>query len=470
MVALFRRKRPRVMVIGLDCAEPSLVFGAWAAHLPHLTHLRERGLWGELESTTPCITVPAWSSMLSSRDPGVLGFYGFRNRAAYDYGKLSIATSLAVKEKRVWDYLSEVGKTSVVVGVPQTYPVKPLKGFLTSCFLTPNLESPFAYPPEFRDEVLTVSEGRYQFDVKDFRTDDKDKLLQQLIDMTEVRFRLLKHLLMTKDWDFFMWVEMGVDRIHHGFWRYHDPAHRLYTAGNRYENAILDYYKQVDAGIGALLQHVDEDTALLVVSDHGAKRMDGGVCLNDWLWRNGWLALKNPPAEGQILSLDKAEVDWSGTRAWGDGGYYGRLFLNVQGREPQGLVPPEAYEETLRELESALNTLRDADTGQVVGATCYRPSQIYQAANNFPPDFIIYFGDLHYRSIGGVGYGRDTIQDNDTGPDDANHAQQGLFIWVDPAQDQNGRIEGRQLMDVAPTLLKAFGLDIPPAMQGQPFA
>lgn len=465
---LFRRKpkQRRVLVVGLDCADPSLVFDQFAAHMPNITRLRQQGLWGPLESTTPCITVPAWSSMLSSRDPGVLGFYGFRNRADYSYGKLTTATGLAVKEKRVWDYLSDAGKESVVVGVPQTYPVAPLNGHLVSCFLTPSLESQFTHPPEFRGEVLIHTDDQYMFDVKGFRTDQKDWLLQQLIDMTEVRFKLLNQTITSKAWDFFMWVEMGVDRIHHGFWRYHDPKHRLYEAGNRFENAIRDYYKMIDDRVGALLEKVDDDTAILVVSDHGVTRMDGGVCLNEWLWKNGWLAFKEPPPDGKITRMEALEVDWSKTRAWGDGGYYGRVFLNLAGREPEGIIPPEAYNDTLNELEAALNTIEDAQTGQVVGAVCHRPSEIYQTANNYPPDFIVYFGNLHYRSIGSLGHGAFTIQENDTGPDDANHGQHGMFIWVDPS-GKKGRIEGHQLMDIAPTLLHQMGLAVPTQMQGR---
>jgi predicted AlkP superfamily phosphohydrolase/phosphomutase len=469
MVSFFRRqkKQPRVLVIGLDCAEPTLLFDQFSPDLPNLMALRSRGIWGELNSCIPCITVPAWSSMMSSRDPGVLGVYGFRNRADYSYEKLTTATSLAIKEKRLWDYLSDAGKQSVVISVPQTYPIQPINGYMTSCFLTPSLESPFAHPPTFREEILTHSDSRYMFDVKGFRTDKKDWLLGELFDMTEIRFNVLDHLIADKAWDFFMWVEIGVDRIHHGFWRYHDPLHRLYSPGNPYQNAIRDYYKMVDARVGRLLERVDDDTAILVVSDHGATRMDGGVCLNEWLWKNGWLHFKQDPPDGVITPFEKLEVDWSKTRAWGDGGYYGRLFLNVQGREPQGIVHPDAYEDTRTELEQALNTLVDHETGQIVGATCHRPQQIYQTTNNIAPDFVIYFGNLHYRSIGSLGYGAFTTRENDTGPDDANHGQAGLFIWVDPANPATGRVEGYQLMDVAPTLLNAFGLPIPSVMQGR---
>ncbi|HLA45018.1 MAG TPA: alkaline phosphatase family protein, partial [Aggregatilineales bacterium] len=268
-----------MLVIGLDCADPSLVFDQFAADMPSITRLRSNSLWGRLESTIPCITVPAWSSMLSSRDPGVLGFYGFRNRTGYDYNQLGIATGLAVKEKRVWDYLTDADKSSVIIGVPQTYPVRAMKGHLVSSFLTPSLESAFAHPPEFKDEVLIHTDNSYMFDVKGFRTDKKDWLLQQINDMTEIRFKLLDYLITGKEWELFMWVEMGVDRIHHGLWRYHDPAHRLYEPGNRFENAIRDYYAQIDYRVGQLLEKIDYNTSVLVVSDHGVSRMDGGVCL-----------------------------------------------------------------------------------------------------------------------------------------------------------------------------------------------
>jgi len=110
----------RLFVIGLDCAEPSLVFDHWANDLPHMKKLMEAGTYGELESTIPPITVPAWTCMLTGKDPGELGFYGFHNRADYSYEQMSIATSAAVKHTRVWGRASASGQRVVVVGVPQT--------------------------------------------------------------------------------------------------------------------------------------------------------------------------------------------------------------------------------------------------------------------------------------------------------------------------------------------------------------
>src|SRR3954471_2401593 len=127
-------------------------------------------------------------------------------------------------------------------------------------------------------------------------------------------------------------VEMGIDRMHHAFWKHLD-------ADGPYADAILDYHRHVDELVGSLLEHADEDTAVLVVSDHGAKRMEGGIRVNEWLRREGYLrTLTEPDAP---VPLADARVDWGSTRAWGDGGYYGRISLTVRGREPEGTVAPE---------------------------------------------------------------------------------------------------------------------------------
>ncbi len=123
-----------VAVIGLDCADPGLVFGRFADELPNLQKLMRSGTWGPLASVDPPITVPAWSCMMTGRDPGELGIYGFRNRTAHDYTSLAIADSRAVTRPRVWDRLSEAARHVIVVGVPQTSPPVAVNGELVSCF------------------------------------------------------------------------------------------------------------------------------------------------------------------------------------------------------------------------------------------------------------------------------------------------------------------------------------------------
>jgi predicted AlkP superfamily phosphohydrolase/phosphomutase len=427
----------------------------------------DEGAYGPLTSAIPCITVPAWSSMLSGKDPGRLGFYGFRNRADYSYDKMSIATGAAVKEKRVWDYLGDAGKESIVVGVPQTYPIKPINGHLISSFLTPSVQKQYTHPHELRYEIDRVLGGQeYEVDVRNFRTEDKDHLLKQIYDMTEKRFKVLNYLIREKPWDFFMFVEMGVDRIHHGFWKYHDPDHHLYQPDNNYAQAIKEYYQYLDQAIAGLLEAVDDNTVVLVVSDHGAKRMDGGFCLNQWLYQEGYLVFKDEVPAGRLTRLEELSVDWEKTTAWGAGGYYGRLWLNVQGREPQGLIPKNDYEKVRTEIAERLENLVD-HKDEPLNTICYRPEDIYREVRNVPSDLLIYFGNLHWRSVGSLGHPSIYTFENDTGPDDANHAQDGLIIYYDPKQRLNGKkLQGLQLMDIAPTVLHLLKQAVPDDMQG----
>jgi predicted AlkP superfamily phosphohydrolase/phosphomutase len=452
----------RALVIGLDCAAPQLVFDQWLDHLPTIRGLTERGAWGVLRSCDPPITVPAWSSMTSSRSPGSLGFYGFRNRRDHSYDKLTFADSRSVRVPRVWDLLSTRGRPVIVLGVPQTYPVSRVNGVMVSCFLTPDTEtSQYTYPAGLKGEIEALV-GRYLVDVRNFRTDDKDRLLAEIEEMTEKRFRVAEHLLETRPWDLFFMVEMGTDRIHHGFWRFTDSEHRLYEAGNQYEQAMLDYYRALDAKLGRLLRFADEDTAILLVSDHGAKRMDGGICVNEWLRREGYLHLKEEPDGPTRLTPDL--IDWSRTTAWGEGGYYCRLFLNVEGREPEGIVPADQYERVRAELKDGLEGLGD-DQGRPIGTLAHRPEELYGEALGVAPDLLVYFGDLYWRSIGQVGTGTVHVFENDTGPDDANHAHEGLYILVADGVEP-GRAEERDLRDVAPTLLRLLGEEVPADMEG----
>jgi predicted AlkP superfamily phosphohydrolase/phosphomutase len=467
---LRRKKQRKVFVVGLDCGDPILVFDKWRDQLPNFRQLMQAGAYGPLTSTIPCITVPAWSSMTSSKDPGVLGIYGFRNRADHSYDNMTIATGTAVKEPRVWELLGQAGKQVVVVGLPQTYPVKPVNGYLISSFLTPTIQRQYTYPNEFRYEIDQLLGGReYDVDVHQFRTEDKDFLLKQIYEMTEKRFIVLKHLLKNKPWDFFMFVEMGVDRIHHGLWQYMDPTHPKHEPGNPYQDSIKEYYKYLDQELGEMLSALDDDTIVMVVSDHGAKKMDGGICINEWLRRQGYLVLKEEPVResGKPIPFEKVEVDWEKTTAWGAGGYYARIFLNVQGRESNGLIPRADYEKVRNELADAVEAIPDHE-GNPLHTTCFRPEATYRQVRNVAPDLIIYLGDLYWRSVGSFGFDSIYTFENDTGPDDANHAQDGMIIYYDPQQNLGGMpLSGLQLMDFAPTILHLMEQPIPEEMQGQ---
>ena len=460
---LWNRRRRRVMVIGLDCAEPQLVFDRWLDRLPNIRSIVQQGAYGRLRSCDPPITVPAWAVMTSSKKPGTLGVYGFRNRADHSYDKHVIANSTAIKVDRVWDILSRQGKQVILIGIPQTFPPMPVNGILVADFLTPDIKADYTYPTEFKSEVAKVV-GEYLLDVREFRSDKKEAILNEIFEMTRKRFALARYLLTEKEWDYFMMVEIGVDRIQHAFWAYMDKTHRNYCPGNPFENAIFDYYQFVDAQIGELLKVADKDTTVFIVSDHGAQKMEGSVCVNEWLIREGYLTLFERPSVPTPFA--KLNVDWSNTKAWGDGGYYSRISLNVRGREPRGIVEPSEYESLRTELIAKLEAIPDQN-GQPIGTKVFRPEELYQQRNGVPPDLMVYFGNLAWRSAGTVGRSSIYTFENDTGPDDANHGQYGIFIVRPPAAKNGLKLQDLEIQDIAPTILKILGVPIPSDMEGK---
>jgi predicted AlkP superfamily phosphohydrolase/phosphomutase len=302
-------------------------------------------------------------------------------------------------------------------------------------------------------------------DVKDFRNDRREETLAQIRVMTERRFRAFRALAREDDWDFAMMVEMGPDRIHHAFWRFTDPAHRLYVPGNEFEDVVRQYYVEMDAEIGRTVDALPADTSVIVVSDHGAKRMVGAIAINEFLMREGYLVLKSAPSKPSRLTADL--VDWSRTLAWGDGGYYARVFLNVRGRERNGQIAPNDVARVRNELKAKLEALGD-ENGDSIGTRVFYPEDVYRETKGIPPDMIVYLGNLDWRSAGTVGNGAVHLFENDTGPDDANHAPEGVFVWYNRGKPAARSTETVSIYDVAPSILDFYSIPTPPDMIGRP--
>ncbi|HMK37220.1 MAG TPA: adenylyl-sulfate kinase [Desulfomonilaceae bacterium] len=467
--ACARSEKPRMAVIGLDCVPPFLVFDEFRDCLPNLTRLMEHGGWGTLESTVPPITVPAWTSMTTGRDPGELGLYGFRNRLNRHSLAMSTVNSTHVTSPRVWNYLEDEGYRSILIGIPQTYPAQAHEGITIADFLAPDMKSEFTYPPHLAADLAFIAGGEYLMDVKEFRTRDKDALLNDIHTMMDRRFRVASDLLIHEPWDFFMMVEIAPDRLHHAFWRFCRPDHRLFEPGNPYEGVLRDFYCRLDARLGSLLALMDDNTAVMVVSDHGVRNMEGGICINEWLLRNGYLVLVETTRGTTSVGPDL--IDWSRTRAWSEGGYYARVFINVQGREPQGIVRPGDYEALRNELADKIACLPD-EYGSPLCNQVFKPEDVYRSVRNVAPDLLVYFDGLSRRSVGTVGHGTIHLNGNDTGPDDANHDREGIFIAARMSDVRTGkrgigRINGLSCLDITPTVLSEFGVSVPSHMGGR---
>jgi len=455
----------KILVVGLDCAAPELLLGM--EDLPNFRHLMANGCYGRLESVIPPITVPAWMCMATSQDPGSLGVYGFRNRSDHTYSEMGIVNSRSIRQLAVWDQVAREGGKVNIIGVPPSFPPRKVNGICIGCFLTPDTTTAaYTHPANISDEIRSLV-GEYPVDVTGFRTDKKAWLRDEIFSMSRKHFEVVRHYLKHSEWDYFQFVEIGLDRIHHGFWKYHDPQHILHEPNSPFHSVVCDYYRYLDTELERILDLLPNDTAILVVSDHGAQRLDGGFCVNEWLVREGFLALNSYPESP--VPFHKLDVDWENTRVWGEGGYYARIFFNVRGREPHGTVEPGDYEAFRTDVKARLEATVD-ERGEDLRTSAFRPEDIYQRVRNVAPDLIVHFGGLYWRSVGSVGHNRIHVSENDTGPDDCNHAQFGAFILAAPGLRQQGEVKEAHLLDIAPTLLELGEYDVPDTMQGKSFA
>ena len=453
-------------MIGLDSVPANLLFNGLGRQLPNIGKMLDSGMYAVLESCHPPITIPAWMVMMSGKTPGKLGIYGFRHRKGFSYNEGWIATSQSIKEPRVWDYLAQLDKKVCLVGIPPTYPPIPVNGNLISCFITPKQRKDFTYPPQLAGELRSLLDGDYIFDVA-FRNENRDQIIDELYKMTEKRFTAIKHLLKKQSWDFFMFVEIGVDRLHHMFWKYYDKEHPKYEPNNKYEQVIPEYYKYIDREIGELLSIIDDDTYVLLVSDHGTASMKGAFCINEWLLEKGYLVLKKYP--DSVTDLDKCEVDWDKTTAWGWGGYYARIFFNVKGREEQGTVDPAEFDKVRDKLMADLKAIGGPKNEQFANRV-FTPEQVYDECNGAKPDLMVYFDDLYWRSAGTIGHKSLYLSENDTGPDDSVHWWDGVFVLYNKKKSlssSGGETRRLSIYDVAPTILEFMGSEVPKDMKGK---
>lgn len=434
--------------------------------MPTIRRLLEKSRYGTLRSTDPPITVPAWAVMFTGVDPGTLGIYGFRHRRLGSYDEMYTPSSAMIPYPPLWDLLSRQGRRVAVVGMPPGYPPPHVNGVYISDFLTPDDATDSIYPPTLRSEVESVAGGRYVFDVT-FRAEDRDRVEREVFEMTRRRFAVARHLWAKERWDLFALHEIGPDRIHHAFWKFFDPSHPKYVDGSPFNPTAERYYRLLDEEIARFLELVPEDVAVWIASDHGSQAMEGCFCINEWLLRNGYLALKGPrPAPG--TPLEPTAIDWKRTRVWGAGGYYARLFLNLQGREPEGMVRPGEVPALIQELTTRLGEVIAPD-GHPLGVSLLEPRRVYREVRGDPPDLMGYFRDLRWRSAGTIGYDSLFLSENDTGPDDSVHSMDGFFLLYAPSDGAGAqRLADQSILDVAPTFLTRMGLPVPPHVQGKP--
>ncbi len=419
--------RRKVLVIGLDGTPANCLFAEMADHFPNLYRLAHAGDFGILRSCDPPITVPAWACMMSGKDPGELGLYGFRHRPRGSYGKRELVHAGFLPRDMLWQWLGEQGGRAIVIGVPPSYPPPAIRGALVSCLLTPRDATAVAQPRSVQTLLAAVA-PEYQFDIRDFRSLDDAALFAQALSALRARFRFARELARREPWDLFLVTDIGADRVQHGLWKL--------DGSGRWGEAVRRYYAMVDDEIGQWLAELPDDLCVWIVSDHGAQPSRGGVYLNEWLRRRGWLKLR--AESGGPSAWAPESVDWERTRAWAEGGYIGRIYVNVRGREPGGIVEPRDVERVCEELREALANDFVLDGGLRVRVQSYVPRELYRDSLGAAPDLLVYVDGLRLRVFEGLRSDTLYAPRNDSGRDHANHHHDGVFVAYDPKQSGRG--------------------------------
>jgi predicted AlkP superfamily phosphohydrolase/phosphomutase len=486
------KSKKRAVIIGLDGATFDIIDPMIAAgQLPTLKKLIETGVSGPLRSTLHPNSFPGWSSCTTGTSEGMHGVYSpfIKEPGAYQFRAMS---ALDIQTKTIWELLSERGRRVGVVNVPTTYPVVAVNGFFVTGMLTPTLSSEFTHPPALKAELLAAVPD---YIIEPHRNTNKDEKAAEFRACLDARQRALDFLLARYDWDFLMVVFSILDRTQHDFWADMDAEHHKHNVNSAHKNFIREMYELADAAVARLLKHIPAETPILICSDHGFCASRYEIRVNEWLRQQGWLAYQDsfswrakqklaalkarveshiavaPPA-GWDNALDKKaarsravfeEIDWSKTRA-----FFGQdrgIWINLRGREAEGIVAPEDYQRVREELRAGLRALKSPHDNEPAFEQVLTREEAFQGRfNELLPDLIVIARDAKFVPLEGRSPDSIFLPSATTS---GAHAPYGIFIANGAGIRAGARIENAHLRDIAPTALYAMDEPLTEDMDGR---
>ncbi len=300
------------------------------------------------------------------------------------------------------------------------------------------------------------------------RVFDDDDFRQQATFVLEERMRFFEHEMDNFDKGFHYFYFSSLDLDSHAFWRTIDPKHPMYSEElvKRHGDFLPWLYGRIDEAVGRAMQHLDENSLLFVVSDHGFVSFRRQFNLNSWLMDNGYARARNRFDRGHSSFFQ--DVNWGGTKAYGLG--INSLYLNIRGREPDGTVAPGEEAENLREeLIQRLKAVRDPETGDQVITNVYRPETIYSGPYvDMAPDLIVCYNRYYRASWDTIlgKYPREHLLDN-LDPWSGDHCMDSQFLSGVLMCNQKLTANAPALYDLAPTILSAYDIPVPGEMIGR---
>jgi predicted AlkP superfamily phosphohydrolase/phosphomutase len=515
----------RVYVLGLDGATFDLI-APWVSkgELPNMKRLMDEGACGSLMSALPAHSAPSWSSFITGKNPGKHGIFDFSEHVDGSY-EVKFVNASRRQGMSIWAIASQYDKKVAVVNVP---PEK-VNGIMISGMDAPGIDSNFTYPTALSGELKRII-GDYSLEAGLWSYINKGEInlaIEKQHETIDKRFEVTKYLMNNYPWDLFVSVFTATDRVQHAFWKYMDPRHPSYKLeeAKKYGDAILNVYRKMDHIVGYLLDHLSEDTVLFIMSDHGA-----GLCsnktlyLNNWLCKEGLLEYKDfRPQQGSGTSqrlkrllytkllgglprdfwkalpretrdqvrkrfpvvFNKmasqfffSRISMDATKAYAEESK-NFIWVNLKGREPRGTVNPgREYEEVRERIIHGLLGEKDPGSGEPVVDNVLRREDIYHGDNlEKAPDLVVTFKDLGYVPRPSYTVAPDVVlktiprleleQSESNTRANARHLPNGILLMRGKGIRPGRKIDGAQIMDLAPTILYTMGLPVPTDMDGK---
>lgn len=455
----------KLLILGFDGAtfdliEPFRKKGV----LPHISQVLAEGASASLVSVIPPVSAPAWVSIVTGNNPGKHNIYGFTD------GKGRMVNSTFRKSKAIWNLLDDSKKKSIIINLPVTYPPEEINGKIYAGILDP-------------DEK--VYRGRFQIDKESVTEKEKtlNKMVQWELSKTEKALKVMEET----EWDLFFILYFLSDFVPTIYWKYMDTTHPQHVHDEVLSGAIENAYKVLDGILGRFLSVIDENTNVVIVSDHGMGSSTKVLNINEWLRREGFLSVKmatyektispekvakfidNHTLVKKIVNILPESVLKNAYRL-----VFSRsrnLFSRMNADSTQAYAYSHAHfasiwllkrdEEVLSRIEDKIRTLKDPDTGEKVITRVYKRDHLYHGpwVDN-APDLIV--EALPYCSIRSQRIGNlfsEPLQSGD-------HKMNGIFIAYGP-DIQKRQLDKISIFHVCPTFLSLLGLPIPSEMDGK---